>query len=54
MQEVVEILKEDLTEKLPEKVNAGLHLEPVKYDPALLAADDGPGFGSRKSPMSTF
>lgn len=54
MQEVVEILKEDLTEKLPEKLNAGLHLEPVKYDPALLAADDGPGFGSRKSPMSTF
>jgi len=29
-----------------------LHLEPVKYDPELLAADDGlPGFGSRKSPI---
>lgn len=57
MQEVVEMLKDDLKDpvkKLPEKANGGLRLEPVKYDPALLAADDCPGFGSRKSPMSPF
>ena len=59
MQEVVEMLKEDHlkdgpVKKLPDKVNGGLHLEPVKYDPALLAADDGPGFGSRKSPITAF
>lgn len=58
MQEVVEMLKpedaKDPVKLLPDKVNAGLHLEPVKYDPALLAADDGPpGFGSRKSPLRT-
>lgn len=58
MQEVVELLKdpEDLKDpvvvkRLPGKVNATLHLEPVKYDPALLAADDGP---LRKSPLRTF
>lgn len=48
MQEVVEMLTEgteELTKRLPEEGNAGVPLSPVKYDPALLAADDGaPGF----------
>ncbi|KAG0620734.1 hypothetical protein M758_4G239000 [Ceratodon purpureus] len=38
MQEVVEMLTEHT--KDPMKEDDGLHLEPVKYDPALLAADE--------------
>lgn len=44
MQEVVEMLKpdelRDPKRRLPE--TGDVHLEPVKYDPILLAADDGP------------
>lgn len=39
MQEVVKMLTEDTKDSLKEG-EAGLYLEPVKYDPALLAADD--------------
>lgn len=58
MLEVVEMLKGDATDpskqSLPEKANGALKIEPVKYDPALLAADETPGYlGSRKSALTT-
>lgn len=58
MQEVVGMLTEDtegpLKRSLPHKAGSGMHLEAVKYDPALLAPDETPcRLGSRKSPLST-
>ena len=51
MQDVVEMLKDannGLLKLYPENGSDGLHLEPVKYDPAMLAADDGSVHGTKR------